>query len=407
MSDQPSTVALIDDGHVAEWKVPTHDRFPEQFRMKNHAYAAYLTDNAIIYNVNKLTAEEIKLLESDWRGVLDPRFKGRFAATTMKCGACYAGIHMFLDPRNTRINSAPNSCRQDCRAKAGDLLRSARWPRSCDRWRARLHLLDLEGIALTKMQQGAPVRWIHPKPTPIFSNSWQFISKNAPHPNAARLFQNWITSEEGMKIHQILRLPHHHDRRPRYARGHQGAVVQPDHGALYAGCGSLGSRLQQRHGSVDQNAAEREMSHDLFIEERKIVNSQLRGKVAVVGVGTTRFGRFPGWSAEDLGIWALDNALADCGLKRAELDGLIVSRIPDYQVFCEMTRIAPRFVNVTPGQGRMSGASIELAVLAVTSGMCETIALVYGNNGKSAGATYGGAADRYGGAGGGMWTPTE
>ncbi len=135
------------------------------------------------------------------------------------------------------------------------------------------------------------------------------------------------------------------------------------------------------------------------------MNSQLRGKVAVVGVGTTRFGRFPGWSAEDLGIWALDNALADCGLKRAELDGLIVSRIPDYQVFCEMTRIAPRFVNVTPGQGRMSGASIELAVLAVASGMCETIALVYGNNGKSAGATYGGAADRYGGAGGGMWTP--
>lgn len=136
-----------------------------------------------------------------------------------------------------------------------------------------------------------------------------------------------------------------------------------------------------------------------------MANKDLRGKVAVVGVGTTRYGRFPGHSAEDLGIWALDNALGDCGLKRSDIDGLIVSRIPDYQIFCEMTRINPRYVNVTPGQGRMSGVSIEMAVLAVASGMCETIALVYGNNGKSAGAKYGGAEDRYGGAAGGLWTP--
>ena len=125
----------------------------------------------------------------------------------------------------------------------------------------------------------------------------------------------------------------------------------------------------------------------------------LRGKVAVVGVGRTAYGRFPGFSSEDLGIWALDNALADAGLSRSDVDGLIVSRIPDYQLFCEMTNINPRFANVTPGQGWMSGATIELAVLAVASGMCNVVALVYGNNGGSAGARYGGAGDRYGGAG--------
>ncbi len=201
LSDQPSTVALIDDGHVAEWKVPTHDRFPEQFRMKNHAYAAYLTDNAIIYNVNKLTAEEIKILD-DWRGVLDPRFKGRFAVTTMKCGACYAGIHMFLDPKYKDKFGAEFLRKVAAQKPAiySEVLVGL------DRVIAGEHDFTYwtwEGIALTKMQQGAPVRWIHPKPTPIFSNSWQFISKNAPHPNAARLFQNWITSEEGMKILQV------------------------------------------------------------------------------------------------------------------------------------------------------------------------------------------------------------
>lgn len=131
----------------------------------------------------------------------------------------------------------------------------------------------------------------------------------------------------------------------------------------------------------------------------------LRGKVAIAGVGTTRFGKLPGFSAEDLGIEAMDLALADAGLTRADIDGLIVSRIPDYQSFCEMTGLDPRYVNITPGQGRMSGVSIQLATMAIASGMCEVVALVYGNNGSSAGAKYGGAGDQYGGSGGSMWFP--
>ncbi|PQO24265.1 lipid-transfer protein [Rhodobacteraceae bacterium WD3A24] len=131
----------------------------------------------------------------------------------------------------------------------------------------------------------------------------------------------------------------------------------------------------------------------------------MSGKVAAVGVGTTQFGKLPGWSAEDLGIWALDNALADCGLARGDIDGLIVNRIPDYQRFCQMTGLDPRFVNVTPGQGRMSGATIQIAAMAIASGMCETIALVYGNNGRTGGVKYGGATDRYGATAGGEWFP--
>ncbi|MEO5699385.1 MAG: extracellular solute-binding protein [Casimicrobiaceae bacterium] len=196
ISDRPSMSSLVDDGHVAEWKVPVHDRYPEVFRMKNHAYANYTTDNAIIYNVNKVTPEEVKLLESDWKAVLDPRFKGRFAVTNMKCGACYAGIHMFLDPK-MKDRYGPEFLKQVAAQKPAvysEVLVGL------DRVIAGEHDFTYwtwEGIALTKWQQGAPIRWIHPKPTPTFGNSWQAISKYAPHPNAARLFQNWSMSEEG------------------------------------------------------------------------------------------------------------------------------------------------------------------------------------------------------------------
>ena len=131
----------------------------------------------------------------------------------------------------------------------------------------------------------------------------------------------------------------------------------------------------------------------------------IRSSAAVAGVGMTRFGHLPGQSTYDLGVMALREALADCGLAKADLDGLIVCRIPDYQRFGEMIGIDPRYVAITPGQGRMSGASIQMAVMAIASGLAHTIALVYGNNGRSGGNTYGGDTDQYGGGGAGQWFP--
>ncbi|MGI6856296.1 thiolase family protein [Mesorhizobium sp. 1B3] len=131
----------------------------------------------------------------------------------------------------------------------------------------------------------------------------------------------------------------------------------------------------------------------------------LRNKIAVVGVGTTKFGRLPDNDSYDLGVMALKSALDDSGMKIGDIDGLIVNRIPDYQRFAEITGINPRVALVTPGQGRMSGATIAAAAGLIAAGQATTIALVYGNNGRSAGATYGGNGDSYGGGGVGPWFP--
>jgi ABC-type Fe3+ transport system substrate-binding protein len=44
--------------------------------------------------------------------------------------------------------------------------------------------------------KGAPIRWVFPDPTPA-NLTVQTISAKAPHPNAARLFQDWAASAEG------------------------------------------------------------------------------------------------------------------------------------------------------------------------------------------------------------------
>lgn len=137
--------------------------------------------------------------------------------------------------------------------------------------------------------------------------------------------------------------------------------------------------------------------------------SRSGGQAAVVGVGTTRYGKLPEYGAEDLGLWALREALDDAGLRHADIDGLIVNRIPDYRRFGELCGIDPRYTTTTPGHGRFSGICIQTAALLVASGTCNTVALVYANDGASAGTRYGG--DQYGSAAGAYgssdlhWTP--
>jgi acetyl-CoA acetyltransferase len=125
--------------------------------------------------------------------------------------------------------------------------------------------------------------------------------------------------------------------------------------------------------------------------------------VAVVGVGNTRYGKLPQYDSYELGLWALTEALADCGLAFEDIDGLIVNRIPDYQRFCEIAGLNPCYVSITPGQGRFSGICIETAAALIRDGIATTVALVYGNNGRSVGDRYGGAGDTYGSGGGGLW----
>ena len=127
--------------------------------------------------------------------------------------------------------------------------------------------------------------------------------------------------------------------------------------------------------------------------------------VAVAGVGTTSYGRLPEYDAYDLGLWALTEALADAGLGFGDIDGVIVNRIPDYQRFCEIAGIDPQFVTITPGHGRFAAICIDMARALVLSGRCRTVALVYGNDGRSAGAAYGGADDSYGSGGAALWFP--
>lgn len=78
-------------------------------------------------------------------------------------------------------------------------------------------------------------------------------------------------------------------------------------------------------------------------------------------------------------------ALSDAGLKRDDVDGLIVGPTTAYERMGEILGINPRW----GGQGDAVQAVLQ-ACMAIRSGMAEVVALVYGNDQRSAKVQYGG-----------------
>jgi acetyl-CoA acetyltransferase len=133
----------------------------------------------------------------------------------------------------------------------------------------------------------------------------------------------------------------------------------------------------------------------------------LRGAAAVVGIGSTPYGTLTGYSADQLAGWALLDAARDAGLTISDIDGLITVRVSSYENIAAQYGIQPRWVCQLPAEGRMTGVAMELAAMAIRSGRCRTVALVYGNNGRSAGATYGSGGSGSTAAGEGYGTSPE
>ena len=130
------------------------------------------------------------------------------------------------------------------------------------------------------------------------------------------------------------------------------------------------------------------------------ISADIRDKTAIVGIGGTDFGalyreRDASRTQYDLAAQAFAAALDDAGLDKTAIDGLICVRVPDYQRLATMLGLPSlRLVNSLEGTGRMAGVALQYAVAAIVAGQADTIAVVYGNNGRSASAQYGGGFDR-------------
>jgi acetyl-CoA acetyltransferase len=82
---------------------------------------------------------------------------------------------------------------------------------------------------------------------------------------------------------------------------------------------------------------------------------------------------------------AFAEALRDCGIDRSEVDGLIVGPTTAYERLGEVLGVDPRW-----GAQADAVQAVVQACMAIRCGLAEVVALVYGNDQRSAGTQYGG-----------------
>ncbi len=76
--------------------------------------------------------------------------------------------------------------------------------------------------------------------------------------------------------------------------------------------------------------------------------ARLKDEIAVIGVGNTRYGNFPDIDEYGLAAQAFRNAVADCGIDKDRIDGLLVCRIPYYARMGEVLGLNPRWSLTLP-----------------------------------------------------------
>lgn len=124
-----------------------------------------------------------------------------------------------------------------------------------------------------------------------------------------------------------------------------------------------------------------------------------RRHAVIAGVGHTALGRFPRRGALDLETEAARNAVADAGLRKQDIDGLLTDPGPAQGIIRGITPhflslgqhlgLDPDYVGSEILGGAASVAIIQRAVMAVEVGLCSVCLCVYGDSPSSVSGAFG------------------
>ena len=112
-----------------------------------------------------------------------------------------------------------------------------------------------------------------------------------------------------------------------------------------------------------------------------------RGRAAIVGAATFGIGKAAGFEASDLAAKASVAALAQAGLKPADVDGLFFCHSTDTMgglSFAQYLGVQPKVVDNSRVGGSSFETFVELAAWLLAAGAIEVALIAYGSNQASA-----------------------
>jgi iron(III) transport system substrate-binding protein len=190
-------IKLVSEGYGMPYKSPEAGALPAWAKMNDTAYGTTFEPAVIVYNKRLVAADEVPSSHADFAKLLtakNDKFKGKVITYDIeKSGVGFMFITQDLqaNPNFWDLAKALGSVNVQVQSSTGTML---------ERVSSGEDLLGyniLGPYALVRAKKDPNIGVVIPKDYTLVLSRVQFISKNAKHPNAAKLWTDFLLSKRG------------------------------------------------------------------------------------------------------------------------------------------------------------------------------------------------------------------
>lgn len=197
VSDPGMLDALVADGLLMNYTPPNAQYVPDTMKREPYWYVYSLDPMGLTWNTEYVSDEEAP---QTWWDLADPKWKNRIGLVgTGGGGSVYVPNMMWRYGYEEEYGRAF----WDAIAANEPTIFLSHGPAITALLAGEIDVLlhCLDDVNIPRFEAGAPLKWIYPDPTAACFVLYG-IPEKAPHPNAAKLYLNWMLSIEGQQVIQ-------------------------------------------------------------------------------------------------------------------------------------------------------------------------------------------------------------
>jgi iron(III) transport system substrate-binding protein len=179
----------IKNGWATKWTPPEFTAFDPATNREDMLYTLLNAREAIIWNKGLVKPEDEP---KEWADLFDPKWKGKIGMNPPWRSLSIQQIVTFWEDRLKLGDTAQKMKDLDARffEGSGGVIQAV--------IRGDVAIAEINDPPLNPLlADGAPIGFVYPASGTTLSASTAFVAGKAPHPNAAKVFMNWLMTLEG------------------------------------------------------------------------------------------------------------------------------------------------------------------------------------------------------------------
>ncbi len=187
-------------GWAAKWEAPEAKNFASELIEDDTLFTLQLARETIIWNNTLVKPEDAP---KDWTDLFDSRFKGKVGMNPPWRSVSIQQIVAYWE-NNLKLGDVAQKLKDnDVRffEGSGGIIQAV--------IRGDVQVAEMTDLPLNPLlEDGAPISFLYPDSGTTTSSNKAFVAAKAPHPNAAKVFLNWLMTEKGQAyLQQYAGLP--------------------------------------------------------------------------------------------------------------------------------------------------------------------------------------------------------